>query len=132
PLRQFSLKIETAESRKTHIENEATGHIRQFCLEKFLSRLKRLTTQSHGFDQLLYSRAHRRVVIDHEYKLVCFLHQPLPLPTGTVNCIVAPLSSFGEAHSVPPWASTIVRLIESPRPMPSAFVVKNGSKIRST
>src|SRR5258705_8903098 len=50
---------------------------------------------------------------------------------GSVNCIVAPLFSFGIAQSVPPWASMIVRLIDSPRPMPPAFVVKNGLKIRS-
>jgi hypothetical protein len=35
-LHQFSLDIETAEPRKAHVENQATGYIRQFGLEKFL------------------------------------------------------------------------------------------------
>src|SRR6267142_4876534 len=77
------------------------------------------------------SSAHRWVVIDHEYSLLGFLHDSLPLLGGRVNCIVDPLPSFGLAQSVPPWASMIVRLIESPRPMPSDLVVKKGSKIRS-
>src|SRR5882724_1052934 len=83
------------------------------------------------FDQLPDNRAHRWVVIAHEYNLLGFLHDSLPLLGGRVNCIVDPLPSFGLAQSAPPWASMIVRLIESPRPMPSDLVVKKGSKIRS-
>src|SRR5262245_54964490 len=32
---------------------------------------------------------------------------------------------------VPPWASTILRVVGSPNPLPSARVEKNGSKIRA-
>src|SRR6266404_5584624 len=35
-LSQFSLEIQAAEPRKAHVEPQATGYIRQFCLEKFL------------------------------------------------------------------------------------------------
>src|SRR5262249_56866751 len=37
---------------------------------------------------------------------------------------------LGPAHSFPPCASTIERLIDRPRPRPSRLVVKNGSKSR--
>jgi hypothetical protein len=35
-LSQFSLEVETTEARKAHVENQATGYIRKFSLEKFL------------------------------------------------------------------------------------------------
>ena len=38
----------------------------------------------------------------------------------------------GAAQSRPPWASTIERQIDRPSPIPSPFVVKNGSKIWSS
>src|SRR5262245_44394412 len=36
---------------------------------------------------------------------------------------VMPVPGFRMASSVPPWAATIARLIESPSPMPSRLVV---------
>ena len=35
-LRQFSLEVETTQAKKAHVENLATGYIRQFCFEKLL------------------------------------------------------------------------------------------------
>src|SRR5262249_11152126 len=43
--------------------------------------------------------------------------------SGSVNEKLAPPPSFGSAHSRPPWASMIERLIERPHPMPSGFVL---------
>ena len=51
---------------------------------------------------------------------------------GRVNSKVAPWSLFGVAHNRPPCASTIVRLIESPSPIPSFLVVKNAWNKRPT
>src|SRR5882724_10818329 len=50
---------------------------------------------------------------------------------GSANWKTAPRGSFGIARNRPPWAATIERLMDSPIPIPSGLVVKNGSKIRS-
>jgi hypothetical protein len=47
---------------------------------------------------------------------------------GSVNLNVAPPLAFDEAHSFPPWASMIERLIGNPIPIPPGLVVKKGSK----
>src|ERR1700722_2818127 len=47
---------------------------------------------------------------------------------GSMNWKVAPRPAFAPAHRRPPCNSTIVRLIDSPRPVPSGFFVKNASK----
>src|SRR5580693_4017737 len=48
---------------------------------------------------------------------------------GKVKWKVAPRPELALAHKRPPCDSTIERLIESPIPVPSGFVVKNASKI---
>src|SRR5207249_5947312 len=52
-------------------------------------------------------------------------------PTGRENWKMAPCGSFGVAHSRPPCASTMERLIASPMPMPPALVLKNALNICS-
>ena len=49
-------------------------------------------------------------------------------PAGSSERFAPPPARFS-ADSWPPWASTIVREIASPIPMPPCLVVKNGSKI---
>ena len=51
--------------------------------------------------------------------------------TGREKLKVAPRGSFDVAHSRPPCASMIERLIDSPIPVPSGFVVKNALKTSS-
>jgi hypothetical protein len=53
-----------------------------------------------------------------------------PLLGGRLRCIVAPLSPFCIDLSLPPCASMIVRLMESPSPMPCASVVKKSGFCR--
>src|SRR5262249_2177066 len=48
---------------------------------------------------------------------------------GSVNWTARPAPGRRSAHSRPPCASTIDRLIASPIPSPSAFVVENGVNI---
>src|SRR5262249_53755856 len=48
---------------------------------------------------------------------------------GSVNWTARPAAGRRSAHSRPPCASTIDRLIASPIPSPSAFVVENGVNI---
>src|SRR5215831_12946786 len=48
---------------------------------------------------------------------------PPSLPSGTVNCKTVPWSTLAVAHSRPPCASIIRRLIASPSPSPCGLVV---------
>src|SRR5262249_40246260 len=52
--------------------------------------------------------------------------------TGSTNWNTAPCGVFGVAQSLPPCASTIERLMESPKPMPLGLLVANASKREST
>jgi hypothetical protein len=47
--------------------------------------------------------------------------------SGSLKRNVAPPPVRFSAHIRPPWASTIVRAMDKPIPMPFGFVVKNGS-----
>jgi len=42
---------------------------------------------------------------------------------GRLKKKIAPRGEFSLAHSLPPWASMIERLIASPMPIPSDLVV---------
>ena len=62
-------------------------------------------------------------VVDDEDGWPILAHESASSGTGSENRKTAPWGAFGLAHSRPPWASTIDRLIDKPMPMPSAFVV---------
>ena len=54
-------------------------------------------------------------------------------PNGIATMIAAPPARRSLSHQVtPPCASTMVRLMASPIPMPFGFVVTNGAKIASS
>src|SRR5262249_53757559 len=72
------------------------------------------------------------IIIYHKHNSVCLTHTLPSAPVGRVKRKVAPCSSFGMAHSWPPCASTMARLIRNPMPMPPGLVEKNGSNIFST
>ena len=57
---------------------------------------------------------------------------PSVLHTGRLNQKVAPLSGLFSAQMRPPCASTILRLLARPMPMPCALVVKKVSKMVSS
>ncbi len=71
----------------------------------------------------LEGRAQRRIVIDDEDQGLSVHHPPSSFPRGTVNCMTAPRGTLAVAHSRPPCASIIRRLIASPRPRPCGLVV---------
>jgi len=48
---------------------------------------------------------------------------------GSANWKTAPRGWFGMTQIRPPWATGIERLMDSPIPIPSDFVVKKRSKI---
>ena len=76
--------------------------------------------------------AHVRVVVDHVYdRSEASISGRLSRDHGHSKCIVAPPSGLLVAQIRPPWASTIVRQIASPRPSPARLVVTKGSNICS-
>src|SRR5690606_28388228 len=78
--------------------------------------------------------AHLRLVLDHEHDELAHRPASAGWVTGrtTVNTVRPAVDS---TEIVPPWASTIRRLMLSPRPTPKVtwpcLVVNRGSKIRS-
>jgi hypothetical protein len=64
-----------------------------------------------------------RIVIDDDDHGLGVHHGTPSFPLGTVNCTTAPRGTFAVAHSRPPCASIIRRLIASPRPSPCGLVV---------
>ena len=77
--------------------------------------------------------AERIVIVDHQN--ASHLHYLPTLPTdgttGSVTRKVAPRPGAETASIRPSCASTTLRTIARPRPVPCGFVVKNGLKIRS-
>src|SRR5262249_48660960 len=75
------------------------------------------TTEAPGGPQLprlrevLEGHAQPRIVLDDEHQCLGVRHAPSSLPLGSVNCTTAPWGTFAVAHSRPPWASIIRRLI---------------------
>lgn len=58
------------------------------------------------------------IIIDNRHQSVWLRHATLSPPIGNVNWKTAPHGAFAVAHSRPPWASIIERLIDSPMPKP--------------
>jgi hypothetical protein len=54
---------------------------------------------------------------------------PIGEPTGKMSWNRAPFSPSDNAERLPPWRSTIMRQMASPNPIPSGFVVMNGSNM---
>src|SRR4029450_11292862 len=81
---------------------------------------------------VLEGHAQRRIVIDHEGQRPRPPRAPPSSPLGTVNSTTAPWGTLAVAHTRPPCASIIERLIASPSPSPSGLVVQKGTTIRST
>src|SRR5262249_60531978 len=73
--------------------------------------------------EVLEGRAQRRIVLDDEHQGLGVRHAPSSLPRGSVNCTTAPWGTLAVAHSRPPCASIIRRLIANPSPSPCGLVV---------
>src|ERR1043165_9065714 len=126
-----ALEIETAESRHAHVEDQTRCEVRPFVLQKLLRRRKRRHPESHRSDETLQRLAYRLIVVDHEHNRI-IAHDVRSALVGKVNWKTAPRGEFAVAQRRPPCASIIVRLIASPIPMPSGFVVKNASNTLSS
>ena len=121
--RQPLLQLQPAETRQPHIEHQAAGPLRGRAAQEFLRRRAGRDPQPHGLQEVLEGRAQRRIVIDDEDQGLGVRHPPSSFPRGTVNCMTAPRGTLALAHSRPPCAAIIERLIASPRPSPCGLVV---------
>src|SRR5207247_10971615 len=81
--------------------------------------------------QALQAASHGEIVVHDEDGWLGLSHAAGAPTSGKMKWKVAPPPALFVAQMTPPCASMIDRAIASPIPMPSRFVVKNGSKICS-
>jgi hypothetical protein len=116
---ELSLEVETAQPRETHVEHETAGRIPAGSLEERLRGRKHFHRHPHGGDEPAAGVADGSVVVDDEDE-GCLRAHRIP---GNARWKVAPWPGLAVAQSRPRWLSMIERLIESPMPRPSRFVV---------
>src|SRR4029453_1014159 len=95
------------------VEHEAARRIRSFGLQELLRRGEGAHFEPHRAEEVPERTAHRGVVLDDENDGPHGAHVANS-PTGRENRKTAPCGSLAFTHSLPPCASTIERLIESP------------------
>src|ERR1700680_3988088 len=65
---QLALKIETADSRKSHVQNQATWPIRALAAQEFLRRSEGFGMQANRLQHALDGGTHQVIVIDDEHR----------------------------------------------------------------
>src|ERR1700737_1917417 len=66
-IRQLALKVQTADARKSHIQNKATWFVRPLAAQELLRRPEGLGTQANRLQHALDGRTHQGIVINDEY-----------------------------------------------------------------
>src|SRR6266404_1891028 len=131
-LRQVALKVQTVNSWKSHVQNQATWPVRPLATQKLLRRPEGLGAQAHRLQQALDGGTHQVVVINDKHRGDgCGRHSWTSTLVGKVRLKLAPRGELSAAHKRPPCDSTMERLIRSPMPVPLGLVVKNALKIWS-
>ncbi len=64
---QLPLKVQTVDSRKSHIQDEAAWSVRSFAAEELSRGSEGLGPQAHRLQQALDRRTHRGIVINDEH-----------------------------------------------------------------
>jgi hypothetical protein len=83
---QFTLDIQPAHPRKSHIQNQATRIIWGFSSQKLLRRSKGLGVQTYRLQQTLHRCTHTSVIINNEHNgFIGGAHACAALCCGTVN-----------------------------------------------
>ena len=136
--RQGSLQIKSGRARHAHVEQQATGPVGQRVKQEIARRRMALRLEAGRGQQAQQSGAKRLVVID-DMDQRCELSSimsgsrsllPLAPAAGNSTRNTAPPSTPFSAVTRPPCASTRVRTIDSPRPMPVDLVLKKESNKR--
>src|SRR5271163_2791546 len=64
---QFMLKVETVDSGKTYVQNQATGHIRAVAAQEVFRGAEGFRAQARGFQQARDGYTHTGIVINDEH-----------------------------------------------------------------
>src|SRR5579862_5435134 len=125
--RQLALELKPGSLGQTNIQHQTSWPVRPLTAEKLLGGREGLDPPSHGTNQAVEPLAHRGVIVHHKYDGIGGMrwrfHDPPSFQTGRVNWKVTPEPRCEVAQSLPPCASTIERLMASPRPSPCGLVV---------
>src|SRR5271167_4172540 len=83
---QFMLKVETVDSGKTYVQNQATGHIRAVAAQEVFRGAEGFRAQARGFQQARDGRAHTSIVINDEHSSsACRCHSSASILVGRVK-----------------------------------------------
>ena len=118
-LRQLALKVQTVNSWKSHVQNQATWPVRPLAKQELLRRPEGLGSQAHRLQQALDGGTHQVVVINDKHRGDgCGRHSWTSTLVGKVRLKLAPRGELSVAHKRPPCDSIMERLIRSPIPVP--------------
>src|SRR5712692_6682202 len=95
---------------------------------------ERLPHARRGADRVALGLQRQAEAVGDRFLVVHHQHGPVPLhgrDTGSLIRTSVPWPTRLCTVSVPPWRSTTERAIDMPSPVPSVFVVKNGSNARA-
>ena len=68
---QFGLQLETAQSRQSYVQDEATRDGRELVLQQLGCSCERLDAQPDRTKQGAQRVEHERIIIDNEYSRLC-------------------------------------------------------------
>ena len=132
--RQCRLQLETALVGQTDVEDDAAGRLQIDRVQKVERADVRARLESGGREQPRRRLPCEFVIVDDMNDRAGHAHVVPGAVTradlslhGSVTVNVAPPSGLLLAAILPRWASTMVRAMVSPIPMPSVFVVTKGS-----
>src|SRR5579883_307606 len=130
---QALLQLRPAHSRQSDVENDTAGRRQRQPLQQ-IGRSRVAEYLVAGRAQLASDRRPERgIVVDDVDGSSGHVALPLSAETrGRLRLKTAPPPGRCSAQMRPWWASTIVRAIDSPMPMPCSLVVKNGSNTRAS
>src|SRR5436190_12782564 len=120
---ELAMELEPAQVRQPNVEDEARGHVGASTVQKLVGGPERLRSKPDGIEKSRDRVPNRPIVVDDEHDGRVRRHGVGSLWTGTMNWNVAPTVAFEVAHKCPPCASMADRLIDSPIPRPSGFIV---------
>ena len=127
------LQVQAADFGHLQIDHHTTRLVDFALGEEFGRRPVRPHGVAAGSQQPRHRHQERLIVIDDVDDWLGRVHpQAADAAIGRVMRRSAPPSALFCAQSRPPCASTMVREIDNPMPTPLAFVLKNGSKMRSS
>ncbi len=126
-LAQRRLQIEPGGAGQPHVEQQAAGAIGQRVQQERAGRSVAHRLEAGGTQQVEQAVAQRLVVVDDMHEGVAAHRHAAavvaPASSGSSKLKMVPASGLLAASMRPPWASTIVRTMARPSPMPCGLVL---------